>query len=88
MGGRSATDCIHPQSNDDVAASGPSYKAAMNIWDGRQLGRYCRRWKIERLFAWPQYSRRLVTRYERHVANFLAFEQLGCIVILGRQIAR
>lgn len=53
--------------------------------DGRQLRRYCRRWKIERLFAWLQNFRRLVTRYERHVENFLAFVHLACIVILSRR---
>ena len=56
--------------------------------DGRQLRRYCRRWKIERLFAWLQNFRRLVTRYERHVENFLAFVQLACIIILSRQFVR
>ena len=56
--------------------------------DGRQLRRYCRRWKIERLFAWLQNFRRLVTRYERHAENFLAFVQLGCIIILSRQFVR
>lgn len=34
--------------------------------DGRQVRRYCRRWKIERLFACLQDLRRIVTRYERH----------------------
>lgn len=29
--------------------------------DGRALRRYNRRWKIERLFAWPQNFRRIVT---------------------------
>jgi transposase len=56
--------------------------------DGRQLRRYCRRWKVERLFAWLQNFRRLVTRYERHAENFLAFVHLGCIVILARQFMR
>jgi transposase len=56
--------------------------------DGRQLRRYCRRWKIERLFAWLQSFRRLVTRYERYVENFLAFVQLACVVILSRQFVR
>lgn len=56
--------------------------------DGRQLRRYCRRWKVERLFAWLQNFRRLVTRYERHVENFLGFVQLACIVILSRQFVR
>ncbi len=32
--------------------------------DGRKLRRYCRRWKIERLFAWLHNFRRLVTRWE------------------------
>lgn len=56
--------------------------------DGRQLRRYCRRWKIERLFAWLQNFRRLVTRYERHVANFLAFVQLACVIVFARQFMR
>jgi transposase len=52
--------------------------------DGRSLRRYRRRWKIERLFAWLQNYRRLVTRWERHAENFLGFLQLGCICILLR----
>ena len=53
--------------------------------DGRPLRRYKRRWKIERLFAWLQNFRRLVVRYEYYAENFLAFVQLGCILILLRQ---
>ena len=52
--------------------------------DGRELRRYCRRWKIERLFAWLQNYRRLVTRWEWHAENFLGFLHLGCIRILLR----
>ena len=52
--------------------------------DGRRLRRYRRRWKIERLFAWLQNFRRLVTRWDYHAANFLGFVQLACIVILVR----
>jgi transposase len=54
--------------------------------DGRQLRRYVRRWKVERLFAWLQNYRRLVTRWERHEQNFLGFVQLGCICILLRHL--
>jgi len=54
--------------------------------DGRPLRRYRRRWRIERLFAWLQNFRRLVTRYEYHAENFLGFVQLGCIVILLRYL--
>jgi len=53
--------------------------------DGRVLRRYCRRWKIERLFAWLQNFRRLVVRYEYHVENFLGFVYLGCMLILLRR---
>jgi transposase len=53
--------------------------------DGRPLRRYCRRWKIERLFAWLQNFRRILTRHERCVLNYLGFVQLGCIVILLRR---
>jgi transposase len=52
--------------------------------DGRALRRYCRRWRVERLFAWLQNFRRLITRHERHAENFLAFLQLGCVCILLR----
>jgi transposase len=50
--------------------------------DGRALRKYKRRWKIERLFAWLQNYRRLVTRYEYKVENFLAFIHLACILLL------
>lgn len=52
--------------------------------DGRVLRRYRRRWKIERLNAWLQQFRRVVTRYEVYADNFLAFVQLACILILFR----
>ena len=52
--------------------------------DGRQLRRYKRRWKIERLFAWLQNFRRIVVRYEYHSDNYLGFVLLGCMLILLR----
>jgi transposase len=54
--------------------------------DGRELRRYCRRWKIERLFAWLHNFRRLVSSWEYHEPNFLAMLQLGCLVILLRHL--
>jgi transposase len=53
--------------------------------DGRPLRRYQRRRKVERLLAWTQNFRRLITRYEYYAENFLAFVQLGCIIILLSQ---
>jgi transposase len=50
--------------------------------DGRALRRYKRRWVVERFFAWLHNSRRLVTRWERYVENFVGMLQLGCMRIL------
>ena len=52
--------------------------------DGRPLRRYRRRWKVERLFAWLQNYRRILTRFEYYPANYLGFVHLGCILILLR----
>jgi transposase len=41
---------------------------------------------VERFFAWLQNSRRLVTRWERHVENFVAMLQLGCMRILFNRL--
>jgi transposase len=54
--------------------------------DGRPLRRTKRRWKIERLFAWLHNSRRLVTRWEHSIDNFLGFLQLACAKILLRHL--
>ncbi len=45
--------------------------------DRRKLRRYKKRWKVERLFAWMHNFRRLVTRWEYHIENFLGFVQLA-----------
>lgn len=50
--------------------------------DGRALGRYRRRWKVERLFAWMQNYRKFVTPLEYHIENFLGFVELACLLML------
>ena len=50
--------------------------------DARALRRYKRRWKIERLFAWLQYRRRVLVRWEYHPEMFLGLLQFACINIL------
>jgi len=54
--------------------------------DGRLLRRYRRRWKIERLFAWLQNYRRLVTRYEYYLENFTGMLHLACALVLLRHL--
>ena len=56
--------------------------------DGRSLRRIRRRWKIERFFAWFHNSRRVVTRWKRHLENYLGMVQLACAQILLRAFMR
>jgi transposase len=44
--------------------------------------------KIERLFAWLHNCRRMVTRWERNVGNYLGMVQLACARILLRAFMR
>lgn len=53
--------------------------------DGRRLRRYQRRWIVERFFAWMQWHRRLLTRWEYYPRNFLGFVQLAAMSILLKQ---
>lgn len=49
-----------------------------------RLGRH--RWRIERTFAWLGARRRLLIRYERKPANYLAFATLACALIAVKQL--
>ena len=49
--------------------------------DGRAFRRYAGRWKIERLFAWFQNYRRLITRWEYKAENFLGMLHLAFILL-------
>src|ERR1700750_1506261 len=53
--------------------------------DRRRLSRYMRRWLVERFFAWIQWQRRILVRWEYHAHNFLGFVQLACLIVLLRQ---
>ena len=54
--------------------------------DGRRLRRYARRWLVERYFAWLQWKRRLVVRWEYYASNFLGFVELASITMLLKRI--
>lgn len=54
--------------------------------DLRKMRRHRRRWRIERTISWLRNYRRLVTRYDRLIQNFLGFVQLGCLMIVLRRI--
>jgi transposase len=70
----------------DIEMIAPNRRKRSKTQDGRPLRRYCRRWKVERLFAWMHTFRRLVTRWEYHIENFLGFVQLACVYMLLRYL--
>jgi putative transposase len=51
----------------------------------RNRKRKARRWVVERAHAWMNQFRRLLIRWERKVANYLAFVQFACAAIVFRQ---
>lgn len=53
--------------------------ARRGVQTSTRLGRH--RWRIERSFAWLGGRRRLLIRYERKPANYLAFATLACALI-------
>jgi transposase len=50
--------------------------------DGRKLRRHARRWRVERLSAWLHNNRRIGTRFDYYIENYLGFVHLGCISML------
>ena len=61
----------------DIEQIAPNSRRRSKTQDGRTLRRCRRRWKVERLFAWMHAFRRLVTRWEYHIENFLGFMQVA-----------
>ena len=70
----------------DIELIAPNRENRRQTQDRRKLRRYKRRWRVERLFAWLQWFRRLVTRYEYHIESFLGMIRLGCMKIMLRYL--
>ena len=72
---------------DGIAVIAPHRKGRVRpaTQDGRILRRYKRRWKIERLFAWLNKFRRILTRWEYDDHRFTGFVHLACSMILLRR---
>jgi hypothetical protein len=72
-----------------IAAGGEaphrSNRSKPSTQDRRRLSRYKRRWLVERFFAWIQWQRRILVRWEFYPENFLGFVQLACLVILFKR---
>lgn len=73
------------QKGIEMIAPHKSNRVRARTQDGRRLRRYQRRWIVERIFAWMQWQRRLLVRWEFHSINFLGFVHLAALCILLRQ---
>ena len=69
----------------EMIAPHKSNRVKRKTQDGRRLRRYERRWIVERFFAWIQWQRRLLVRWEYYPRNFLGFVQLAALCILLKQ---
>jgi transposase len=71
---------------EPIPAGQPRYE----VWRGKKRRTKTRdpqarhRWPVERTIAWLKALRRIATRRDRKASNYLAFLQLGMIVILLR----
>jgi transposase len=66
----------------EMIAPHRSNRTLKRTQDERQLRRYKRRWMVERFFAWIQWQRRILCRWEYYAENFLGFVQLACMNML------
>jgi transposase len=68
----------------------PPERAGAVVWRGNRRQRKSldplarHRWPVERTNAWLKAKRRIATRRDRKAANYLAFLQLGMILVLVR----
>lgn len=68
----------------------PDGKPSYEVWRGKKRRLKTRdpqarhRWPVERTTAWLKALRRIATRRDRKADNYLAFLQLGMIIILAR----
>jgi transposase len=74
------------QDGIDMVAPHRKNRRKARTQDGRTLRRYARRWIVERFFAWVQWRRRILIRWEYHMDNFLGFVRLAAAFILLRRI--
>lgn len=55
-----------------------SYRVRSLAQNRRRLRRHARRWLVEHFFAWIQWRRLLLVRWEFYPQNYLGFVQLAC----------
>lgn len=66
----------------------PNRKKRNKTQDGRELRRYRKRWKVERLFSWMQNFRHIRIRDDYYPENYLAMIYMAISIIFLRSIVR
>ena len=83
---------IEPRISKRRRRSDPAAAPTREVWRGRRRRPKTpdpharRRWPVERTNAWLKAKRRIATRRDRKPENYLAFLQLGMILILARSL--
>lgn len=81
LAGRGIAACIKERVNRKKRAG-----CRTRLFD---YGTYAKiRSSVERFFGWRKSFRRIQTRYDRLASTYLAFLQLGCVMILMRRVSR
>lgn len=75
-------EAVQKKYGTPVTSSHKSNRRKIKTQDGRELRRYVRRWKVERLFAWLHNFKRIVTRWEYKAENYTGFVKLGVMKLL------
>src|SRR5262249_44153755 len=80
-------ECYEELRKDGIEMIAPhrSNRSKPPTQDRRRLSSYMRRWLVESFFAWIQWQRRILVRWEYYAHNFLGFVQLACLVVLFRR---
>jgi Transposase DDE domain len=68
--GDRAYDSDMRQGGIEMIAPHRSNRSKPATQDGRRLRRYARRWVVERFFAWVQWQRRILVRWEYYPQEF------------------
>ncbi len=78
-------DCLLAKQGVELIAPHKSNRKRAVTQDGRALRRYKRRWKVERLFAWLNKFKRVLTRWDRCADRYTGFVHLAFSMILLRR---
>lgn len=71
-----------------ISLIAPNRKKRNKSQDGRKLRRYCRRWKIERMFSWLHNFRHIRVRDDYYPENYLSMIYMAISIIFLRMIVR